>query len=399
LSQRTKIAEAPPPEPPSAGRAEPIDKKDIVFVDLKAQQACIRPSVDRAIARVLDHGQFVMGPEVGQLEQQLAQWSGARHVISCSSGTDALLIAMMAKGVGPGDAVLCPAFTYAATAEAIALLGATPVFVDIDADSFNIDPGRLEAGLSIARSRSLRPAGLIAVDLFGRPADYGLLEDFAGAHGLWLLADAAQSFGASVQGRQVGTFGDFTATSFFPSKPLGCYGDGGAVFTNSSALAERMISIRFHGIGREKYDFVRIGLNGRLDTLQAAILLEKLTIFAGEFEQRQAVARRYNAGLAEHAVVPRMPGDTNSSWAQYTLRIGRGKRDGVMAALKARGVPTNVYYRKPLHLQPAYRDYPVAAGGVPVTEQLSREVVSLPIHPYLSETQQDHIIACVRDAV
>jgi dTDP-4-amino-4,6-dideoxygalactose transaminase len=371
----------------------------IPFIDLAAQQRLIRPRIDAAIARVLDHGQYIMGPEVAELERQLADYTGAKHALSCASGTDALLIAMMAWGVKPGDAVLCPAFTYTATPETIALLGATPVFVDVDEATFNIDPAGLEAGIEAAQHAGLRPVGLIAVDLFGLPADYPVLRSFAREHGLWVLADAAQSFGASVGGKRVGNFGDVTATSFFPAKPLGCYGDGGAIFTDDDRLAEIMASIRLHGKGDGKYDIVRVGVNGRLDTLQAAVLIEKLAIFDGELAARQHVAARYTAALADLVAVPTVSGGAQSAWAQYTIRVPAERRSGLAKTLQADGVPTNVYYPRPLHHQTAYRHFPVAADGLAVSERLSREVLSLPMHPYLSEADQDRIVESVRSAL
>ena len=373
----------------------------IPFIDLKAQQDRIRPKIDAAVARVLDHGQYIMGPEVGALEQALATYTDAKHAISCSSGTDALLMAMMAKGVGPDHAVLCPGFTYTATPETIALLGATPVFVEVDEATFNVDPKGLQAGLDAAVRHKLKPAGIIAVDLFGLPANYPAIEAFAKAHGLWVLADGAQSFGGKSAGRKVGAFGDITATSFFPAKPLGCYGDGGAVFTDDDEIAGLIDSIRLHGKGKgaDKYDIVRIGINGRLDTMQAAILLEKLAIFDDEMTERQAVAQRYGAGLGDVAGVPEIPEGSTSAWAQYTLRVPAAKRAGVMAALKADGVPTMIYYPRPLHHQTAYKHYPVAGNGLGSCERLSQEVMSLPMHPYLSEADQDYIIAQVRQAL
>ena len=262
----------------------------IAFNDLKHQQGRIRDRIDRAIARVLDHGIYIMGPEVEELERTLADFAGAKHAIACSSGTDALLIALLALGVGRGDAVICPGFTFTATPEAIALLGATPVFADVDEATFNLDPRSLEAALDAARQHGLEPRVILAVDLFGQPADYDAILPFAQAHGLLVLADGAQSFGATTRGRKVGTLGLATATSFFPAKPLGCYGDGGAIFTGDDELADAMRSVRLHGRGAGKYDIVRVGINGRLDTVQAAILLEKLRIFPEEIGLRQTVA-------------------------------------------------------------------------------------------------------------
>jgi dTDP-4-amino-4,6-dideoxygalactose transaminase len=381
--------------------ATPRPPSPIAFVDLAAQQARIRDRLDRAMARVLDHGQYIMGPEVLALEKQLASFTGARHALTCSSGTDALLIALMALGVERGDAVLCPAFTYTATPETIALLGATPVFVDVDADTFNIAPSGLAAGLDAASAHGLRPAGLIAVDLFGLPADHSALAEFADAHGLFVLCDAAQSFGATLSNKRVGAFGAVSATSFFPAKPLGCYGDGGALFTDDDVLAARMSSIRLHGKadGADRYAIDRIGVNGRLDTLQAAILIEKLAIFPEEIDRRQRVADRYTAGLSDLAITPTVPDISRSVWAQYTLRLPDGKRDAAAERLKACGVPTALYYPRPLHQQPAYAHFPKAFAGASVSERLCGEVLSLPMHPYLPPGQQDYIIECVRRAI
>ncbi len=367
----------------------------IAFVDLAAQQVRIRDRVDAAISRVLDHGQYIMGPEIALFEQQLSQFCGAKHSISCASGTDALLMAMMALDVKPGDAILCPGFTYTATPETIALLGAEPVFVDVESDTFNIDPNALAAGLDAAVRRGLKPVGIIAVDLFGLAADYGKVEEFATKHGLWVMADAAQSFGASVKSRNAGQFGRVTATSFFPAKPLGCYGDGGALFTDDDELAGVLRSIRLHGKGEgaDKYEIVRIGINGRLDTLQAAILIEKLAIFAGEIKRRNLIAARYTAALAAHVITPCVADGSMSVWAQYTVRVKQGRRDAVRASMQDQGIPTMIYYPKPLHHQIAYRHYAVAGNGLPVSESLPAEVLSLPMHPYLDEATQDRIIA------
>jgi dTDP-4-amino-4,6-dideoxygalactose transaminase len=370
----------------------------IPFVDLDAQRRRLGWRLDAAIARVLAHGCFIMGPEVAELESQLATFCGARHAITCASGTDALALGLMAKGIGPGDAVLMPGFTFVATAEPVAWLGAVPVFLDVLPDTFNLDPACIEQGVRTARAEGLTPRALIAVDLFGQPADYDAIEGICMHHGLWLMADAAQSFGATYRGRPVGTFGAITATSFFPAKPLGCYGDGGCVFTDDDELAEAMRSIRVHGQGQDKYDNVRIGVNARLDTLQAAVLLEKLLIFADELEARQMVAARYEV-LRDLVQVPHLIAEATSVWAQYTVLVERVGRDALAAALKATGIPTAVYYPKPLNLQSAYRHYPVAGGGLAVAERLSRQVLSLPMHPYLEPEPQARIVDAVRRAV
>ncbi len=371
--------------------AKPLAK--IEFIDLAAQRRRIGARMDQAILRVVDHGKYIMGPEVAELEKKLAAFCDAKHCIGVANGTDALLLALLAKGVTRGDAVMVPSFTFAATAEVVALLGATPVFVDVVAESFNLDPARLEAAIGAATAAGLAPKVVIPVDLFGQPADYDAIEPVAHRHGLWILSDAAQSFGASYRGRKVGSIGDIVTTSFFPAKPLGCYGDGGAVFTDDDAVAAVIRSLRVHGQGSDKYDNVRIGLNGRLDTIQAAVLLEKLAIFEDEIAARQQVAERYNERLGHRVRVPRLIAGASSVWAQYT--IVTEQRDRVAAACKAAGVPTAIYYPLALSQQTAYRHYPKPGTGVPVSERLSRQVLSLPMHPYLDAATQDRIIAAV----
>lgn len=372
----------------------------IPFIDLGAQRRRLGAAVDAAIMRVVDHGAYIMGPEVFALEKALSDFCGASHAISCSSGTDALALILMAKGVKPGDAVLCPSFTFAATAEVVAWLGASPVFVDVHAETFNLDHASLEQGLVTARAAGLRPVGVIAVDLFGQSADYDAIEPFCAAHGLWLLDDAAQSFGGSYKGRKIGTIGMATATSFFPAKPLGCYGDGGAVFTDDDALADVIRSLRVHGQNNEdKYDNQRIGMTGRMDTIQAAVLIEKLKIFADEIVARNAAAARYNEALAALVDVPRVPDDLVSVWAQYTILLRGRDRTEFAARLKAQGIPTAIYYPRPLHQQTAYRRYPVAGNGLPVSDRLAGEVISLPMHPYLDEALQNRVIESVRAAL
>ena len=364
------------------------------------QQPLDAASIDEAVTRVLTHCQFINGPEVTALEAALADYSGARHVVTCASGTDALLMVLMARGVGPGDAVFCPSFTFCATGEAVALTGAVPVFVDVDEATFNMDVNSLKRGIATARRRGLVPKAVMPVDLFGQSADHDAIAVVAEAEGLFVLDDAAQSFGASYKGRRLGTLGLATATSFFPAKPLGCYGDGGAIFTDDAALAETLRSIRVHGQGSDKYDNVRLGLTGRLDTMQAAILLEKLKIFDDEIAARNEVAERYARGLGNVVSVPRLASGCTSIWAQYTIRLPAGcDRDGFAAALKAQGIPTAIYYVKSMHQQTAYRDFPVAEGGLPACERLSDDVISLPMHAYLDEPTQERIIRAVRDAL
>ena len=376
-----------------------IEQAPIAFIDVAAQRRRLGRRIDDAIARVLAHCQFVMGPEVHALEAELAAFCGARHAICVASGTDALLLALLAKGIGPGDAVFCPAFTFAATAEPVALLNATPVFVDVEEASFNLDPVSLERAIATAKQRGLRPKAVIPVDLFGQSADYDVIAPVASAEGLFVIADAAQSFGATYKGRQVGTLAPVTATSFFPAKPLGCYGDGGALFTDDEEMAGVLRSLRVHGQGADKYDNVRIGITGRLDSIQAAVLIEKLKIFPDEIVARDRAARRYHDGLGDVAIVPRVADGLASVWAQYTIRLPAGRRADVAARLHADGVPTAIHYPKPLHCQEAFRQYPVAGNGLPATDRLAEEVLSLPMHAYLDEPTQDRIIDAVRRAV
>jgi dTDP-4-amino-4,6-dideoxygalactose transaminase len=376
-----------------------VEQKPIPFIDIAAQRRRLGRAVDDAVARVLAHCQFVNGPEVHAFESDLAAFCGARHAIGCASGTDALLLVLMAWEIKPGDAVICPSFTYHATAEMVALLGATPIIADVSAETFNLDPASCERAVATAQRLGLKPRAIIPVDLFGLPADHEAIAAIAKRHDLKILDDAAQGFGATYRGKKLGTFGQATATSFFPAKPLGCYGDGGAVFTDDDALAARIKSIRLHGEGVDRSEAVRIGITGRLDTIQAAILIEKLKIFPDEIAARDKVAVRYAQGLADVAVLPRVGNESTSVWAQYTIKLKPGQRDKLAVDLKGQGIPTAIYYTRPLHKQPAYRDYPVADGGVPVSEQLSGEVISLPMHAYLEPVDQDRIIGAVRKAL
>ena len=353
----------------------------IPFIDLASQRERLGSSIDKAIARVLGHCQFILGPEVYALEAELAQFCGATHAVTCASGTDALLMVLMARGIGPGDAVICPTFTFAATAEVVALLGATPIFADVDETSFNLDAESVRDACAVAGRLGLHPMAVIPVDLFGHPADHEAIAAVAEAHSLFVLDDAAQAFGATYRNRRLGAVAPATATSFFPAKPLGCYGDGGAIFTDDDDLAQVLRSLRVHGEGRDKYDCARIGLNGRLDTIQAAVLIEKLKLFPDEIAARERIARRYSAALADVATVPAVARGCASIWAQYTIRIEPGRRDALATALKSQGIPTAVYYRVPVHQQAPYRDFPVAGGGVPVSERLAQEVISLPDAP------------------
>lgn len=366
------------------------------FIDLKAQLAGIREDVEKRIQTVLEHGAFILGPEVAELENALASFCGAKHCVACASGTDALLLAMMAEGVGRGDAIFTSPFTFIATAEVISLLGATPVFVDAKPDTFNLDPEALDKALQ-GYSGPAKPKGIVAVDIFGQPAEYDALKRIAQTHNLFLHEDAAQSFGGECKGVKAGALCTVAATSFFPAKPLGAYGDGGAVLTSSDEIADMLKSLRVHGKGNNKYDNVRIGVNGRLDTLQAAILLAKLAVFPDEVKKRQVVAERYTNALKNTAKTPVVLDGYLSAWAQYTIQVD--DREKLASSLKAEGIPAAVYYPKPLHLQPAFGDLGYREGGFPVAEELSRRVISLPMHPYLEEEEQDRVIAAIKKAL
>jgi dTDP-4-amino-4,6-dideoxygalactose transaminase len=376
-----------------------VPSAPIPFIDVGAQRRRLGQAIDDAIARVTTHCQFIQGPEVAEFEGALAAFCGARYAVGCASGTDALMLVLMAKGIGPGDAVICPAFTFCATAEVVVLLGATPVFADIDAATFNLDAASVKRAVATARRHGLAPKAVISVDLFGLPADYESISAVAKAEGLFVLDDAAQGFGAVYKGRKIGTLTPATATSFFPAKPLGCYGDGGAVLTDDQDLVEVLKSLRVHGQGSDKYDNVRIGMTSRLDTIQAAILIEKLKIFADEIAARDQVARRYADGLSGVATVPTVPAGLTSVWAQYTIRVSPAARDGLAAALKSQGIPTAIYYPKPLHRLAAYSQFPVVDNGIPVTDRLAGEVISLPMHAYIDVSMQDRIIRAVRAAL
>jgi len=379
----------------------------IAFIDLAAQQRRIRDKIDAGIARVLDHGAYVMGPEVRQFEAELAAFGQAPLALSCGNGTDAIALPLMAWGVGPGDAVFCPSFTFAATPEVVPWTGATPVFVDVLPDTCNIDPAKLEVAIAaIAAEGKLKPAVVIAVDLFGQPADYPAIRAVCDRHGLKLISDSAQGFGCTLNGHHPIHWADVATTSFFPAKPLGCYGDGGAVLCKDQELWDLMDSYRVHGkavtpdlVGRTfehetKYLNTRIGMNSRLDSIQAAILIEKLAIFAEEIALRQVVADRYAKGLsASVKAVPRVIDGGVSVWAQYVIE--HDNRDALAAHLKTQGVPTAVYYPVPMHVQAPYADFPQGAGGLPVTEALAETVLALPMHPYMDEATQQRIIDAV----
>jgi len=367
------------------------------FIDLQAQFRDIQKEVEDAVLNVLRGGRYIMGPEVAELEGELARFAGTRHCISCASGTDALVMALMAKGVGPGDAVFTPPFTFVATAEAIATVGATPVFVDVDPATFNIDPDELGEAVGRVRDQAtLEPRGIIAVDLFGLPADYERINAIAQGSGLFVIEDAAQSFGARSGNSRAGSLAEIGCTSFFPAKPLGCYGDGGAIFVDDDEIDPVLRSIRVHGQGSEKYDNVRLGLTGRLDTVQAAVLLVKLKRFEQEIEERQRVAAAYGSAIREAGLpleTPQVPDGMVSAWAQYSvLARSAAERSAMMEALKAAGVPTMIYYPKPLHLQQAFAGLGHGQGDFPVSEDLASRIFSLPMHPYLDEATVAKIV-------
>ena len=385
------------------------------FIDLVAQQKRIRDKIESNILAVLDHGKYIMGPEIKTLEQRLADYVGVKHAIGCASGTDALLMALMALKIGPGDAVFTSPFTFIATAEVISLLGATPVYVDINPETFNIDPAKLDQAVSALKANDsnlyplpitdnpspninkpspLTPKAVIGVDIFGLPAEYEHIDAVAREHDLLVIEDAAQSFGAELNGTKAGSFGNIACTSFFPAKPLGCYGDGGMCFTDDDELANIMESVRVHGKGDHKYDNVRIGINGRLDSLQAAILLAKFDIFPEEIELRQQVANRYATllGADPQIEVPSIPPGATSAWAQYSiLATNENQRTQLQNNLKEDGIPTAIYYPQPLHLQSAFSSLGYQKGDFPISEDCARRIFSLPMHPYLTEEEQQKI--------
>jgi UDP-2-acetamido-2-deoxy-ribo-hexuluronate aminotransferase len=372
-----------------------VATKKIDFIDLKAQQRRIRTSLEKRITKVMDHGAYIMGPEIAELEEKLAKYVGVKHCVACASGTDALLMPLMAYDIGPGDVIFTTPFTFIATAEVIALLGASVVFVDIDPRTYNIDPVKLDEAIQkFVKSNSGKKAkGIIPVDLFGQTAAYDPIETIAKKYGLFVLQDAAQSFGGTYKGKKAGSSGNVGATSFFPAKPLGCYGDGGAIFCNDVAMMQKLRSIRVHGQGSDKYNNIRIGINGRLDTMQAAVLLAKMEIFDEEIGLRNKVASRYSEKLKNNVVTPFVHPDCMSVWAQYSILAER--RDEMLKKLKSRGVPTAVYYPKPLHLQNAFRDLGYKRGDFPISERIADSIFSIPMHPYLSTEDQDFIVKAI----
>ena len=363
------------------------------FIDLKTQQSKIKNKIDKRIKSVLEHGKYIMGPEVLELEEKLAAYVGMEYCLSCSSGTDALLIPLIANGIGHGDAVITTPFTYIATAEVIALLGAEPVFVDIYESTYNLNPDGIESAIKYAKQKGLNPKAIITVDLFGLPARYRIINEIAKKYNLLIIEDAAQGFGGAIREQKAGSFGDIASTSFFPAKPLGCYGDGGAIFTNDGELAKIMKSIRVHGSGSDKYENIRVGINGRLDTIQAAILLEKLSIFNDELVLRNKVADYYKNNINSRLTKPFIPDGYMSSWAQYSLLANsESERGEIMSILSNANIPSNIYYKLPLHLQTVFKELGYKDGDFPVSEKISMQIFSIPMHPYLSEEKQNRII-------
>ncbi|MFT6542363.1 MAG: dTDP-4-amino-4,6-dideoxygalactose transaminase [Maricaulis maris] len=366
----------------------------ISFIDLKAQRARLKVQIDTAVMKVLEEGRYILGPEVTELETRLAEFAGMGRALSCANGTDAILIPLMAWGIGPGDAVFVPAFTFASTAEVVVLAGASPIFVDIDPDTYNMSPDSLAAAIaSVSEAGELTPKAVIAVDLFGQPANYPALAPIARNAGLKLLSDCAQAYGSTLDGKASLNWADALTVSFYPAKPLGGYGDGGAVLCKDETLFAIMKSVRVHGEGAERYEYARIGLNSRLDTLQAAILLAKLSVFADEIHMRQRVADRYKVGFGNVVKTPHVLAGAQSTWAQYTIEVD--DRDEFRAHLAEQGVPSAIYYPIPLHLHEPYAGYPLAPPGLPVTEAVAHRVVSLPMHPDMSDSDIDQVIAAV----
>jgi UDP-2-acetamido-2-deoxy-ribo-hexuluronate aminotransferase len=365
------------------------------FIDLAAQQKRIRGAVEAGFKKILDHGQYILGPEIREIEDKLAAYTNVPYAVSVASGTDALLMPLMVEKIGPGDAVFTSTFTFIATAEVISLTGATPVFVDIDPETFNMDALKLEAAIQLTLAqKKFKPRGIIPVDLFGQPADYPAIQAIADKYKLFVLEDAAQSFGASQQGKKAGALARIGATSFFPAKPLGCYGDGGMIFTDSKDMYDQLLSIRVHGQGTDKYTNVRVGINGRMDSLQAAVLLAKMTIFPEEIELRQKVAAHYNRLLAGKVSAPRILKENISAWAQYSVLHPR--RDDLIKKLRENGIPTAIYYPIPLHLQEAFIDLGYRKSDFPVAEKVAGEIFSLPMHPYLEKEAQENICQVIQ---
>ena len=375
----------------------------IPFIDLKIQQKRIRSKIDNRIKRVLDHGQYILGPEVKELENELSRFSNSKHVLCCSSGTDALLLALLGLKLQPGDGVIVPSFTFASSAEVMPLLGAVPIFIDVEETTFNLDPTKLKDTLDTANEMGVKVKGIMSVGLFGQPADMKLIKDFAIKNDLWVLDDAAQSFGGEYDNQKVGNLCEVTATSFFPAKPLGCYGDGGAIFTNDEEIYEIANSSHVHGMGKSRYEYDRIGMNARMSTIQAAILLEKLEIFPGEIKKRQEVVDNYNKHLSKLNLglkLPYLKDKFKSSWAQYTVILPDDiNRELLQEKLKLKNVPTAVYYPIPLNEHKPYNQYPVSKAGLETTYKLSKTVLSLPMHPYLEEKDIFYITQSISEAL
>jgi len=375
----------------------------IPFIDLKTQQKHIRSKIDNRIKKVLDHGQYILGPEVKELENELSKFSNSKHVLCCSSGTDALLLALLGLKLQPGDGVIVPSFTFASSAEVMPLLGAIPIFIDVEETTFNLDPTKLKDTLDTANEMGVKVKGIMSVGLFGQPADMKPIKDFAIKNDLWVLDDAAQSFGGEYDNQKVGNLCEVTATSFFPAKPLGCYGDGGAIFTNDEEIYEIANSSHVHGMGKSRYEYDRIGMNARMSTIQAAILLEKLEIFPGEIKKRQEVVDNYNKHLSKLNLglkLPYLKDKFKSSWAQYTVILPDDiNRELLQEKLKLKNVPTAVYYPIPLNEHKPYNDYPVSKAGLETTYKLSKTVLSLPMHPYLQEKDIIYITQSISEAV
>ena len=375
----------------------------IPFIDLKTQQRQIRSKIDERIKKVLDHGQYILGPEVKELENELGRFTDAKYVLCCSSGTDALLLALLGLKLKPGDGVIVPSFTFASSAEVMPLLGAIPIFIDVEADTFNLDPEKLDETLETANEMGINVKGIMSVGLFGQPANMNAIKEFAAKNNLWVIDDAAQSFGGKYNKQMVGNLCEVTATSFFPAKPLGCYGDGGAIFTNNKEIYEIANSSHVHGMGNNRYEYDRIGMNARMSTIQAAILLEKLAIFPDELKKRQQVADYYNTYLTKLDLglkLPTLKKNFQSSWAQYTIILPTNiDRSLLQEALKLRDIPTAVYYPIPLNEHKPYKDYPVSKAGLKITYELSKNVLSLPMHPYLEMKDIIYISNNISEAI
>jgi len=369
---------------------------NVNFVDLSRQRLSLDGAIEKAISNVLEHGKYIQGPEVSQFEEDVKAFCNVSDVVACANGTDALSLALMAYNIKQDDVVFVPSFTFTSTAEVVCLAGAAPYFIDVKDDTYNIDIEDLIENIKEVERKGLNAKAVIAVDLFGLPADYDHLENICKEYGLLLIVDAAQSFGSIYKERKTGALGDITTTSFFPAKPLGCYGDGGAILTNDSVIADKLRSLRVHGKGTDKYDNIHIGMNSRLDTIQAAILIEKLKIYAGEITSRNRIASKYSSALCDDVVIPFVPKGLTSVWAQYTIQLEEIQRETVISSLKEKEIPSAVYYPKPLHLQTAYQSFLSSVNGMEVSEKLSKICLSIPIHPYLTDEEQEFVIDVIK---